>query len=130
MPNVPIPLPHIPGSDVAGDIAKIGADVTTIRVGQRVVLAPLVSCGKCPACLAGLDNHCRQASNLGGDQLLSRQYRPLARQNWQALARRNRQAADPVRPTRRPGGFWPAACLMDPASRSPGFRLTALPRWS
>jgi NADPH:quinone reductase-like Zn-dependent oxidoreductase len=65
LPNVPIPLPHIPGSDVAGEIAKIGADVTTIRVGQRVVLAPLVSCGKCPACLAGLDNHCRQASNLG-----------------------------------------------------------------
>src|SRR6516162_3804137 len=65
LPNVPIPLPHIPGSDVAGEIAKIGADVTTIRVGQRVVLAPLVSCGKCPACLGGLDNHCRQATNLG-----------------------------------------------------------------
>jgi len=65
LPNVPIPLPHIPGSDVAGEIAKIGADVTAIRVGQKVVLAPLVSCGKCPACLAGLDNHCRQATNLG-----------------------------------------------------------------
>src|SRR5438046_1729247 len=65
LPNVPIPLPHIPGSDVAGEIARIGADVTAIRVGQKVVLAPLVSCGKCTACLAGLDNHCRQASNLG-----------------------------------------------------------------
>jgi len=65
LPNVPLPLPHIPGSDVAGEIAKIGADVTTIRVGQKVVLAPLVSCGKCPACLGGLDNRCRQASNLG-----------------------------------------------------------------
>jgi len=65
LPNVPLPLPHIPGSDVAGEIAKIGADVTTIRVGQKVLLAPLVSCGKCPACLGGLDNHCRQATNLG-----------------------------------------------------------------
>ena len=65
LPNVPIPLPHIPGSDVAGEIAKIGPDVTNVRVGQRVVLAPLVSCGKCPACLAGLDNYCRQATNLG-----------------------------------------------------------------
>jgi NADPH:quinone reductase-like Zn-dependent oxidoreductase len=65
LPNVPIPLPHIPGSDIAGEIAKIGADVTNVRVGQKVVLAPLVSCGKCPACLAGLDNHCRQATNLG-----------------------------------------------------------------
>ncbi|HEV2196924.1 MAG TPA: zinc-binding dehydrogenase [Candidatus Acidoferrum sp.] len=65
LPNVPIPLPHIPGSDVAGEIGKIGADVTNVRVGQKVVLAPLVSCGKCPACLAGLDNYCRQATNLG-----------------------------------------------------------------
>lgn len=65
LPNVPIPLPHIPGSDVAGEIAKIGPDVTNVRVGQKVVLAPLVSCGKCPACLAGLDNYCRQATNLG-----------------------------------------------------------------
>ena len=65
LPNVPIPLPHIPGSDVAGEIARIGAEVTTVRVGQKVVLAPLVSCGKCPACAAGLDNRCRQATNLG-----------------------------------------------------------------
>jgi NADPH:quinone reductase-like Zn-dependent oxidoreductase len=63
--NVPIPLPHIPGSDIAGEIAKIGPEVTTVRVGQTVVLAPLVSCGKCPACTAGLDNRCRQATNLG-----------------------------------------------------------------
>src|SRR5262245_61049707 len=31
LPNVPIPLPHIPGSDIAGEVAKIGADVTAIR---------------------------------------------------------------------------------------------------
>jgi NADPH:quinone reductase-like Zn-dependent oxidoreductase len=65
LPNVPIPLPHIPGSDIAGEIAKVGTDVTTVHVGQKVVLAPLVSCGKCPACVAGLDSRCRQATNLG-----------------------------------------------------------------
>jgi NADPH:quinone reductase-like Zn-dependent oxidoreductase len=65
LPNVPIPLPHIPGSDVAGEIAQIGSEVTTVRVGQKVVLAPGVTCGKCPACLAGLDNRCRQFTNLG-----------------------------------------------------------------
>jgi NADPH:quinone reductase-like Zn-dependent oxidoreductase len=65
LPNVPILLPHIPGSDVAGEVAKIGSEVTTVGVGQKVVLAPLVSCGKCPACVAGLDNRCRQATNLG-----------------------------------------------------------------
>jgi NADPH:quinone reductase-like Zn-dependent oxidoreductase len=65
LPNVPIPLPHIPGSDVAGEIAQIGAEVTTVSVGQKVVLAPLISCRKCTACIAGLDNRCRQATNLG-----------------------------------------------------------------
>jgi NADPH:quinone reductase-like Zn-dependent oxidoreductase len=65
LPNVPIPLPHIPGSDIAGEIAQIGTEVSTVKVGQKVVLAPGVSCGKCSACIAGLDNRCRQFSNLG-----------------------------------------------------------------
>lgn len=65
LPNVPIPLPHIPGSDVAGEVAKIGEHVTRVHVGQKVVLAPGISCGKCPACLAGQDNRCREFTNLG-----------------------------------------------------------------
>jgi NADPH:quinone reductase-like Zn-dependent oxidoreductase len=65
LPGVPIPLPHIPGSDIAGEIAEVGPGVTTVKVGQKVVLAPGVSCGKCTACVAGLDNRCRQFSNLG-----------------------------------------------------------------
>src|ERR1700726_3556909 len=64
-PNIPIPLPHIPGSDVSGEIAQIGADVTTVRVGQKVVLAPGVTCGKCSACVSGQDNRCSQFTNLG-----------------------------------------------------------------
>src|SRR2546429_9711053 len=60
LPNVPIPLPHIPGSDVAGEIARIGADRTAIPPRPKVGLAPLVSCGKCTACLAGPDHHRRQ----------------------------------------------------------------------
>src|SRR5712671_3457145 len=65
LPGVPIPLPHIPGSDVSGEIAQIGAEVTTVRPGQKVVLAPGVTCGKCAACVAGQDNRCRQFTNLG-----------------------------------------------------------------
>src|ERR1700751_1261109 len=56
IPGVPIPLPHIPGSDVAGEVAKLGHEVTTVHVGQKVVLAPGVTCGKCPACISGNDN--------------------------------------------------------------------------
>ncbi len=65
IPGVPIPLPHIPGSDISGEIAQIGADVTTVRAGQKVVLAPGVTCGKCAACVSGQDNRCRYFTNLG-----------------------------------------------------------------
>src|SRR6266403_4021183 len=65
LPGVPIPLPHIPGSDIAGEVAKVGVEVKRVSVGQRVLLAPGVSCGRCAACLAGQDNKCREFSNLG-----------------------------------------------------------------
>ena len=65
LPGVTFPMPHIPGSDVAGEVAKVGAGVTTVKIGQKVVLAPGVSCGKCAACLSGNDNKCRQFTNLG-----------------------------------------------------------------
>jgi NADPH:quinone reductase-like Zn-dependent oxidoreductase len=65
LPGVAIPLPHIPGSDVAGEVAKIGENVKSVKVGQKVVLAPGVTCGRCPACIAGLDNRCREFTNLG-----------------------------------------------------------------
>lgn len=65
LPGVPIPRPHIPGSDVAGEIVKVGPEVHTVHVGQKVVLAPGVTCGKCPACLSGNDNLCRDYTNLG-----------------------------------------------------------------
>jgi NADPH:quinone reductase-like Zn-dependent oxidoreductase len=63
--GVMIPLPHIPGSDVAGVVAKIGSNVTRVQVGQKVLLAPGVSCGKCVACQAGEDNQCSRFTNLG-----------------------------------------------------------------
>jgi NADPH:quinone reductase-like Zn-dependent oxidoreductase len=65
IPGVPIPLPHIPGSDIAGVVARTGPNVTTVKPSQKVLLAPGVACGKCPACLAGRDNYCAQFTNLG-----------------------------------------------------------------
>lgn len=63
--GVAIPLPHIPGSDVAGEVAAVGEKVTRVKPGESVVLAPGVTCGVCPACLSGRDNFCRKFTNLG-----------------------------------------------------------------
>lgn len=65
IPGVLIPFPHIPGSDIAGEVAKVGANVANLRVGDRVLLAPGISCGACQFCLAGKDNFCRQYTMFG-----------------------------------------------------------------
>jgi NADPH:quinone reductase-like Zn-dependent oxidoreductase len=58
-------LPHILGSDVAGEIAEAGEYVAGFTPGQRVVIAPIHFCGHCPKCLAGLQNQCREFTVLG-----------------------------------------------------------------
>jgi NADPH:quinone reductase-like Zn-dependent oxidoreductase len=65
--HVTIPLPHISGSDVAGEIVASAASdgPPDVAVGQRVMLQPGMSCGRCAACLSGRDNECLQFEVLG-----------------------------------------------------------------
>jgi NADPH:quinone reductase-like Zn-dependent oxidoreductase len=66
MPGLKIPLPHISGSDIAGEVAAVGSIVTRIKPGQRVVVSPGISCGQCPHCLSGRDNLCPSYQIIGG----------------------------------------------------------------
>jgi NADPH:quinone reductase-like Zn-dependent oxidoreductase len=59
------PLPHIPGSDVAGEIVEVGEYVTGFQPGQRVLLAPMTFCNHCAACTDGRQNQCSEYSVLG-----------------------------------------------------------------
>jgi NADPH:quinone reductase-like Zn-dependent oxidoreductase len=58
-------LPHIPGSDMAGEVVEVGEYVTDIRPGQRVLVAPMHFCNHCPQCVAGRQNMCREFTVLG-----------------------------------------------------------------
>ena len=61
--RVRIPLPHISGSDVAGDVIDPGGG--TVPAGTRVMLQPGLSCGACDDCRAGRDNLCASYDVLG-----------------------------------------------------------------
>lgn len=66
-PGLKLPLPHVLGSDVAGVIDAVGAEVTGVEVGDEVLVNPGVSCGACEKCLAGDDVLCRRYQIIGED---------------------------------------------------------------
>jgi alcohol dehydrogenase (NADP+) len=55
----PQPFPVVPGHEIVGVVAEVGADVTRHRVGDRVGVGCMVnSCGECANCLAGDEQYC------------------------------------------------------------------------
>ena len=63
-PAFKLTFPHRLGADVAGVVDAVGPGATA-TVGDKVVLQPGLSCGRCGACLGGHDNLCRFYSILG-----------------------------------------------------------------
>jgi NADPH:quinone reductase-like Zn-dependent oxidoreductase len=64
-PGIKLAYPHIPGADGAGEIAALGAGVTRVKEGERVVINANLSCGQCSFCLSGQDNRCERWELLG-----------------------------------------------------------------
>ncbi|HEY4001421.1 MAG TPA: zinc-binding dehydrogenase, partial [Candidatus Xenobia bacterium] len=62
---VTIPMPHILGCEVAGQVSAVGEFVKHVKVGQRVAVLTRLSCGRCEHCLAGEDNICIKAQAVG-----------------------------------------------------------------
>lgn len=54
--------PVVLGHEFSGEIVELGECVTKFNVGDRVVVEPIVACGKCAACREGKYNLC---SSLG-----------------------------------------------------------------
>lgn len=66
--EVPARLPIVPGHQVAGRVAALGADVTRIDVGDFVGTGWLyATCGVCAFCTGGRENLCRDARFTGRD---------------------------------------------------------------
>ena len=55
-----VPLPHISGTDAAGEVTAIGDNVKNIKVGDRIVSHGNMSCRVCAACTDGKEYDCRR----------------------------------------------------------------------
>jgi L-iditol 2-dehydrogenase len=58
-------FPWIVGHECAGRVVEVGAEVKHLKVGQRVAVDPLISCGQCDQCRAGREHTCRNQNFLG-----------------------------------------------------------------
>lgn len=65
---IPVDKPHEVSKDVApivmghefsGTVVEVGEGVTSVQVGDQVVVEPILACGKCPACKKGKYNICK-----------------------------------------------------------------------
>lgn len=65
IPAYKTPLPHILGSDIAGEVVEVGAGVRDWGKGDEVILYPIVSCGKCRFCKMGRENLCVEVQVIG-----------------------------------------------------------------
>ncbi|MHA2277855.1 MAG: zinc-binding dehydrogenase [Candidatus Kariarchaeaceae archaeon] len=65
LPGLNLPLPHVLGSDVSGTIEKVGENVSSVSVGNRVVVNPGIWDGTCEFCLKGEHSLCKKFHILG-----------------------------------------------------------------
>ena len=56
---------RIPGHEVVGTIAEVGAGVENYSIGQRVFCAPNTGCGHCAQCVTGRNNLCADYDAIG-----------------------------------------------------------------
>ena len=64
-PGLKLELPHINGADGAGEVARLGDNTTSFKIGARVVINANLGCGICEFCLNQQDNMCRDWHLLG-----------------------------------------------------------------
>jgi len=63
-----VAMPHVLGSDAAGVVIAVGANVKNVNTGDKVVLNPGLSCGACEFCNRGEQSRCSSFGIVGMSQ--------------------------------------------------------------
>jgi L-idonate 5-dehydrogenase len=61
--------PLIPGHEASAVVARVGAGVTRVKVGDKVAVSPSHACGRCDYCRDGREQLCRNMKFLGSASL-------------------------------------------------------------
>ncbi|BBG23212.1 NAD-dependent alcohol dehydrogenase [Sulfuracidifex tepidarius] len=61
------PIPHIPGTEFAGEVEKVGDQVRDFTPGDKVTVYGKIYDGTCDMCMAGYETVCRNGGRVGID---------------------------------------------------------------
>ncbi len=111
------PAHHAPpgiilGHEAVGVVAEIGAGVSGLQPGDRVAIAPRITCGECRYCRRGLDNQCTNYRTIGTK--IDGAFAPYLRAPQRALYKLNADV-----PIDDAVFFEPLSCVVGAAARAP-----------
>lgn len=64
-PGIKVAFPHVPGCDAAGVVTGVGEGVEGFTGGERVLVDPSITCGRCEFCVRGDATLCTTFKVLG-----------------------------------------------------------------
>jgi threonine dehydrogenase-like Zn-dependent dehydrogenase len=100
------------GHEGVGVVEAVGSGVTGLRPGDRVVIAPRLTCGQCKYCRRGLDNQCTNYSTIG--TTIDGAFAPYLRAPQSALYKISASV-----PRDDAAFFEPLSCVVGSVARAP-----------
>lgn len=111
--------PVVPGHEIAARVTEVGSEVTNVKLGDHVVVDPIMACMECRACKAGRFNLCEPPQVAGFRA-------PGFARSQHIVPARNCHVAPASLPLKALAFAEPAACARHCVSRMPKASLESV----